>query len=213
MWFWKLYAHPVIVCTRNPIHDVCHTALKGEFGYELSTSKWLNSSSSGFLLSTWVNSLKVVLNRPFSICPLSWVTMLSRFDVHLLYTLPIYCFHLRFQNSLSTFSVEGVYGIPLWDFYPSNFRRALKIIIIAELFIIMTISHSNSDNVEMLIYDNTPLILGIMYPLTSLSTYNVICYLVKSVQSALSQLISTSVPRATFTCFYVELGYENTIYI
>ena len=77
----------------------------------------------------------------------------------------------------------------------------------------MTISHSNSDNAEMLIYDNTPLILGIMYPLTSLSTYNVICYLVKSVQSALSQLISTSVLRATFTCFYVELGYENTIYI
>ena len=46
----------------------------------------------------------------------------------------------RFQNSLSTFSIERVNGIPLWDFYPNDFQRALKIIIIAELFIVMTIS-------------------------------------------------------------------------
>ena len=46
----------------------------------------------------------------------------------------------HFQNSLSTFSIERVNGIPLGDFYPSDFERALKIIIIAELFIVMTIS-------------------------------------------------------------------------
>ena len=46
----------------------------------------------------------------------------------------------HFQNSLSTFSIERVNGIPLWDFYPSDFQRALKIIIIAELFIVTTIS-------------------------------------------------------------------------
>ena len=39
------------------------------------------------------------------------------------------------------------------DFWPSDFQRALKIIIIAELFIVMTISpgllkHNNSDNAE-----------------------------------------------------------------
>ena len=41
----------------------------------------------------------------------------------------------HFQNSLSTFSIERANGIPLWDFYPAIFR-VLKIIIIAELFII-----------------------------------------------------------------------------
>ena len=46
----------------------------------------------------------------------------------------------HFQNSLSTFSIERVNGMPLRDFYPSDFQRALKIIIIAELFIVMTIS-------------------------------------------------------------------------
>ena len=49
-------------------------------------------------------------------------------------------FTISFTNSLSTFSIERVSGIPLWDFCASNFQRALKIIIIAELFIVMTIS-------------------------------------------------------------------------
>ena len=58
-----------------------------------------------------------------------------------------------FQNSLSTFSTERVNGIPLWDFYVSDFQRVLKIVIIAELFIVTTISlgtlrHNNSDNAE-----------------------------------------------------------------
>ena len=47
---------------------------------------------------------------------------------------------LHFQYSLSTFSIERVNGISLWDFYASDFQRALKIIIIVELFIVLTIS-------------------------------------------------------------------------
>ena len=59
----------------------------------------------------------------------------------------------HFQDSLSTFSIERVNGIPFWDFCASDFQRALKITIIAELFIVMTISqgqlrHNNSDNAE-----------------------------------------------------------------
>ena len=46
----------------------------------------------------------------------------------------------HFENSLSTFSIERVNEIPLWDFCASDFQRVLKIIIMAELFIIMTIS-------------------------------------------------------------------------
>ena len=46
----------------------------------------------------------------------------------------------HFQISLSKFPVERVNEIPLWDFYASDFQRALKVIIIAELFIVMTIS-------------------------------------------------------------------------
>ena len=55
------------------------------------------------------------------------------------------------QSPLFTFSVDRVNGMPLWDFCVSDFQRALKIIIIAELFIVMSISpgwlrHNNSDN-------------------------------------------------------------------
>ena len=45
----------------------------------------------------------------------------------------------HFKNSLSTFSIERVSGMLLWDLYVSDFQRALKIIVIAELFIVMTI--------------------------------------------------------------------------
>ena len=46
----------------------------------------------------------------------------------------------NFQNSLSTFSIKRVNAMPLWDFCVSNSEVALKIIIVAELFIVMTIS-------------------------------------------------------------------------
>ena len=45
-----------------------------------------------------------------------------------------------FQSSLSRFSIEIVNTIPLWDFCASDFQRALKITIIAELFVVMTVS-------------------------------------------------------------------------
>ena len=53
----------------------------------------------------------------------------------------------------TTCGIGDVKGIPLWDFYPSDFQRALKMIIIAELFPVMTISqgwlrHNNSDNAD-----------------------------------------------------------------
>ena len=59
----------------------------------------------------------------------------------------------HFPNSLFMFSVERVNGLPLWDFYPSDFQRALKTIIIAKLFFVMTVSqgqlrHNNSANAE-----------------------------------------------------------------
>ena len=78
--------------------------------------------------------------------------MLLRFDVHLSYTPNLLLSLFHFQNSLSTFSIERVNGIPLWDFYPSDFQRALKIIIIAELFIVKLnkIYSNNSDNAEKL---------------------------------------------------------------
>ena len=46
----------------------------------------------------------------------------------------------HFQNTLFTFSTEKVNGMPLLDFCESQLQRTLKIIIIAELFILMTIS-------------------------------------------------------------------------
>ena len=57
------------------------------------------------------------------------------------------------QKSLSTFSIERVNGIPLWDFYARHFQRIVKVIITAELLIVMTISpgksrHNKSDNAK-----------------------------------------------------------------
>ena len=113
--------------------------LKGELGYELSRLKWSNSdsSSSGFLLSNWLNSLMVLLNRPFFHLSMADIIITFRCS-SVIY--PHLLLSPYFQNSLSTFSTERVNGIPLWDFYPSDFQRTLKIIIIAELFIVMTIS-------------------------------------------------------------------------
>ena len=127
--------------------------LNGELGYELSRSKrsTSDSSSSGSLLSNWLDSLMVLLNRPFYHLSMAdnvvafWCS--SVIYPHLLLS------PCHFRNSLPTFSIEKINRIPLWDFYPSDFQRALKIVIIAELFIVMTISpgqlrHNNSDNAE-----------------------------------------------------------------
>ena len=63
-----------------------------------------------------------------------------------------YCFscsiiyrHLMFsasyvKDSLSTISINSVNGMPLWDFLQSHFEVGLKIMTIAELFIVMTAS-------------------------------------------------------------------------
>ena len=48
--------------------------------------------------------------------------------------------HLISKAPLSTFLIERVNEIPLWDFCASDFQRVLKIIIISELFIVMTMS-------------------------------------------------------------------------
>ena len=93
--------------------------------------------------------IPITLSRSFFFIP-PWLRMLLCSTViypHLLLS------PSHFQNSLSTFSIERVNGIPLWDFCASDFQRALKTVIIAELFIIMTISpgwlrHNTSDKPE-----------------------------------------------------------------
>ena len=45
-----------------------------------------------------------------------------------------------FKSSLSTTSSKNINAMPLWDFLPSSFEVVLKIMTIAELFIIMTTS-------------------------------------------------------------------------
>ena len=99
---------------------------KGEVGYEFSTSKWSNSdsSSSVYLLSNWLNSLMVLLNRPFS--RLSMPDNVIAFRCSSVIYPHLLLSPSHFQNSLSTFSIERVNGIPLSDFYPSDFQRALK---------------------------------------------------------------------------------------
>ena len=45
-----------------------------------------------------------------------------------------------FKSSLSTISIKRVNATPLWDFCISDFEVALRIIIIAELFIVTAIA-------------------------------------------------------------------------
>ena len=124
----------------NCLYTKLSQPLKGELGYELSRSKWSNSnsSSSGLLLSNWLPSLMVLLNRPFFHLSMAGNVIAFRCSSVIYPRLLLSPCH--FQNSLSTFSTERVNGIPRWDFYRRDFQRALKIIIIAELFIVMTIS-------------------------------------------------------------------------
>ena len=95
------------------------------------------------LLWLFIIKLTQFLDGPFKSTVFSippWFTMLLRFDVPLSH-IPIYCFHyLIFNTFCPRFQRERVNGIPLSDYWASDFQRALKIMIIAELFIVMTIS-------------------------------------------------------------------------
>ena len=80
----------------------------------------------------------VLLSRPFF--HLSVADEVIAFRCSSVIYPPLLLSPSHFQNSLSTFSIERVNGMSLWDFYASNYQRVSEIIIIAELFIVMTIS-------------------------------------------------------------------------
>ena len=130
IWFCKLYAHQVIVCTQN-----------------------LNPRCLAFGMQTWRRIIRIKLVKlRFKLLRLFIIELTSILDCsfkstfsHLSMADNVIAFrclssiypHLllspsHFQNSLSTFSIERINGIPLWDFYSSNFQR--------KLFILMKIS-------------------------------------------------------------------------
>ena len=45
MWCCKVYAHQVIVYTRNLLKSTMLRPLKGEVGYKLAASKWSKTST------------------------------------------------------------------------------------------------------------------------------------------------------------------------
>ena len=106
--------------------------LKGEVGYELSTHQ--NGQTP--------TQVPLAFYYRFDLIPW-WFFQVDRFfyssmadNVIAFRCSSVIYLHLvlspfHFQNSLSKFSIERVDGIPLWDFYQSDFQRALKIIIIA----------------------------------------------------------------------------------
>ena len=51
-----------------------------------------------------------------------------------------------FISSLATISIKRVNAMPLWDFCVSHFEVVLKIIIMSELFNVMTINIDNTEN-------------------------------------------------------------------
>ena len=114
--------------------------LKGEVGYKLATSKWSKTPAQAPLAFNCQIDLMFFfkVDRFFHPSIADNAIIACRSSSVMYPPLPLSPYH--FQNSLSTFSVERVNEIPLWDFCASDFRRVLKIIIIAELFIVMTIS-------------------------------------------------------------------------
>ena len=115
----------VIVCTRN-LNPRCYGLWKANLDTNYPDQNGQTPTQAPLAFYCRIDLIPWCFFQIdlFSISP--WLTMLLRFDVHLLYT-PIYRFSPSyFRNSLSTVSIERVNGIPLWVFYPSDFQRALK---------------------------------------------------------------------------------------
>ena len=139
MWCCKVYAHQVIVYTRNLLKSTMLRPLKGEVGYKLAASKWSKTPAQAPLAFNCQIDLMFLFKVDRFFHPSMADNAIACRSSSVMYPhLPLSPSH--FQNSLSTFSIERFNEIPLWDFCASDFQRVLKIIIIAELFIVMTIS-------------------------------------------------------------------------
>ena len=133
--------HPSSNCLYTKSKSTILRPLKDEDEYKLSTSKLSNSdlSSAGFsLLKCLSLSLMVLLNRLFFPSLHGW--QCSCLPMFSCYIPPSNAFTFAFPSTFSTFSIERVDGMLLWNFWANDFQRALKIINIAELFIVITIS-------------------------------------------------------------------------
>ena len=139
MWCCKVYAHQVIVYTRNLLKSTMLQPLRGEVGYKLAASKWSTTPTLAPLAFNCQIDLMVLFKVDRFFHPSMADNAIACRSSSVIYPhLPLSPSH--FQNSLSTFSIERVNEIPLWDFCESDLQRVLKIIIIAELFIVTTIS-------------------------------------------------------------------------
>ena len=111
--------------------------LKGEVGYKLAASKWSKTPTQAPLASICQIDLMVLFKVDRFFHPSMADNIIACRSSSVIYpNLPLLPSHL--QTSLFSFSIERVNEIPLWDFCASDFQRVLKII--AELFIVMTIS-------------------------------------------------------------------------
>ena len=127
----------VIVYTRNLLKSTMLQPLKGEVGYELAASKWSKTLTQAALAFNCQIDLMVLFKIDRFFHPSVADNVIACRSSSVIYpNLPLSPSH--FQNSLFSFSIERVNEIPLWDFCASEFQRVLKII--AELFIVMTIS-------------------------------------------------------------------------
>ena len=139
MWCCKIYAHQAIVYTRNLLESTKLRPLKSEVGYKLAASEWSKTQAQAPLAFNCQTDLMFLLKVDRFLHPSMADNVIAYRCSSVIYPqLPLSPSH--FQNSLSMFSIERVNEIPLWDFCESDFQRVLKIIIIAELFIVMTIS-------------------------------------------------------------------------
>ena len=140
MWCCKVYAHQAIVYTRILLKSTMLRPMKGEVGYKLTASKWSKTPAQAPLaFNCQIDSMFFLKKVDRFLHPsMADYVIACRCSSVIYPHLPLSLSH--FQNSLSTFSIERVNEIPIWDFCASDFQRVLKIIIIAELFIVMTIS-------------------------------------------------------------------------
>ena len=95
--FYSIFRTTPEVSSKLYFVEICPVSEKLWLFNHKRADFWLPNFGFKRSLHSLLNSFIVLLDRPFSISP--WLTMLLRFNVHLLYT-PIYCFHLLIFKTL-----------------------------------------------------------------------------------------------------------------
>ena len=126
--------------TRNLLKSSMLRPLKGKVGYKLAESKWSKTPAQAPLaFNCQIDLMFFFFLKLIVFCIPPWLTMLLYVDVHRSYT-PIYRFHHLISKTRCPRFQQRELMRYLFGMSARAIFKVLKIIIIAELYIVMTIS-------------------------------------------------------------------------